>query len=154
MSLVESKLRDMGLELPPTPKPVASYLPAMRTGNLVFTAGQLPRADGKLLAEGKVGAEVTPEAAAAAAQVCALNAISAVKSVIGDLDKVTRVVKVVVFVASAPDFTGQPLVANGASEFFQEVFGDKGRHARSAVGAVSLPQNAAVEVEIIVEVAD
>lgn len=154
MSQVEARLRELGHELPPTPKPVASYVAAMRTGNLVFTAGQLPRADGKLVAEGKVGSDVNEEAATGAARICALNALAAIKSVVGDLDKVTRVVKVVVFVSSAPDFTGQPQVANGASEFLQEVFGSKGQHARSAVGAASLPQNAAVEVELIVEVKD
>jgi len=132
-------------------KPVAAYVPALRSGQLVFTAGQLPLRSGELLATGKVGAEVTPEEAFACAQQCALNAIAAVNAEVGDLSLVQRVVKVVVFVASAPDFTGQPQVANGASELFGNVFGDAGRHARSAVGVAALPLNAPVEVEVIVE---
>ena len=124
----------------------------MRSGDLVFTAGQLPRRDGELVATGKVGAEVTPEIAAEAAAACALNALAAIKGEIGDLSAIRRVVKVVVFVASAPDFTGQPGVANGASELLGKVFGDAGVHARSAVGVAVLPLDVPVEVELVVEV--
>ena len=127
-------------------------MPAVRTGNLVYTSGQLPRIDGELTHVGKVGAEVTPEQAKEAAQACALNAIAAVKAEIGDLGKVRRVVKVVGFVASTPDFTGQPGVVNGASELLGKVFGDAGVHARSAVGVAALPLDVPVEVEMIVEV--
>jgi enamine deaminase RidA (YjgF/YER057c/UK114 family) len=127
-------------------------VPTVRTGNLVFTAGQLPRRDGELVATGKVGAEVTPEVAAEAAAACALNALAAIKGEIGDLSAIRRVVKVVVFVASAPDFTGQPAVANGASELLGKVFGDAGTHARSAVGVAVLPLDVPVEVELVVEV--
>jgi enamine deaminase RidA (YjgF/YER057c/UK114 family) len=133
---------------------VAAYVPAVRSGHQVFTAGQLPMRDGALITTGKVGGEVTPEQAAECARQCALNAIAAVKSVIGDLEKVVRVVKVVAFVASTPDFTGQPGVANGASELLAAAFGDAGIHARSAVGVPVLPLDAPVEVEILVEVAD
>jgi enamine deaminase RidA (YjgF/YER057c/UK114 family) len=131
---------------------LAAYVPTVRTGNLVFTAGQLPRRDGELVATGKVGAEVTPEVAAEAAAACALNALAAIKGEIGDLAAIRRVVKVVVFVASAPDFTGQPAVANGASELLGKVFGDAGTHARSAVGVAVLPLDVPVEVELVVEV--
>ena len=133
--------------------PVAAYVPAIVTGNLVFTAGQLPFVDGKLAATGKVGAEVSADDAAKLARTCVLNALAAASSVIGSLDRVTRVVKVVGFVASAPDFTGQPGVMNGASELLGEIFGDAGRHARSAVGVAVLPLDAPVEVELIVEFA-
>jgi enamine deaminase RidA (YjgF/YER057c/UK114 family) len=133
---------------------VAVYTPAVRTGAYVYTSGQLPMVAGALAATGKVGAGVTPEEAKALAATCALNAIAAVKSVIGDLDKVVRVVKVVGFVASAPEFTGQPGVVNGASELLGTAFGDAGVHARSAVGVAVLPLDAPVEVEIVVEVAD
>jgi enamine deaminase RidA (YjgF/YER057c/UK114 family) len=138
--------------VPDVVTPVASYVPAVRTGNHVYTAGQLPMRDGKLTLTGKVGSEVSLEDAAAAAQQCALNAIAAVKSVVGDLSRVVRVVKAVVFVASAPDFTGQPQVANGASDLFGKAFGDAGQHARSAVGVLVLPLGAPVEVELVVEV--
>ncbi len=151
MSTPEQRLAELGLEIPEVATPVAAYVPALRSGQLVFTAGQLPLRSGELLATGKVGAEVTPEEAFACAQQCALNAIAAVNAEVGDLSLVQRVVKVVVFVASAPDFTGQPQVANGASELFGNVFGDAGRHARSAVGVAALPLNAPVEVEVIVE---
>ncbi len=141
----------MGLEVPEVAAPVATYVPAVRSGSQVFTSGQLPMRKGELLATGKVGGEVTPEEAYACAQQCALNAIAAVKAEIGDLSRVARVVKVVAFVASTPDFTGQPGVANGASELLGEVFGDAGVHARSAVGVPVLPLDAPVEVEILVE---
>lgn len=153
MSAVAARLAELGVELPPVAKPVAAYVPAVVTGNLVFTAGQLPFVDGKLLATGKVGADVTAEEAAVLARQCALNALAAADAAIGSLDRVTRIVKAVVFVASTPDFTGQPVVANGASEVFDEVFGDVGRHARSAVGVSVLPLDSPVEVEIIVEFA-
>jgi enamine deaminase RidA (YjgF/YER057c/UK114 family) len=133
-------------------KPVAVYVPAVRTGNYVFTSGQLPMRSGELMTTGKVGGEVTQEEAVACAQQCALNAIAAVKAEIGDLSLVKRIVKVVAFVASTPDFTGQPQVANGASELFGKVFGDAGVHARSAVGVPVLPLDSPVEVEILVEV--
>ncbi|WP_328955640.1 RidA family protein [Kitasatospora purpeofusca] len=152
MSKVEEKLAELGLTLPPVAAPVAAYVPAVRTGDFVFTSGQLPMVAGKLPSTGKVGAEVTPEEAKELAQICALNALAAVKSVIGDLDLVEQVVKVVGFVASAPDFTGQPGVINGTSELFGKVLGDAGVHARSAVGVTVLPLDAPVEVEIQVRV--
>jgi enamine deaminase RidA (YjgF/YER057c/UK114 family) len=133
---------------------VAAYVPALRDGNLVFTSGQLPMVDGKLVATGKVGADVSAEDAKGYAATCALNAIAAIKAELGDLDKVARVVKVVGFVASDPSFIGQPGVINGASELLAEAFGDKGVHARSAVGVAVLPLDAPVEVEVIVSVAD
>ncbi|MFB7673798.1 RidA family protein [Kitasatospora purpeofusca] len=152
MSRVEEKLAELGLTLPPVAAPVAAYVPALRTGDFVFTSGQLPMVAGKLPSTGKVGAEVTPEEAKELAQICALNALAAVKSVIGDLDLVEQVVKVVGFVASAPDFTGQPGVINGTSELLGKVLGDAGVHARSAVGVTVLPLDAPVEVEIQVRV--
>jgi enamine deaminase RidA (YjgF/YER057c/UK114 family) len=146
------RLADLGIELPPVAAPLAAYVPAVRTGSLVYTAGQLPLVDGELLASGKVGGEVDPEQAVALARTCALNALAAVHSLVG-LDAVVRVVKVVGFVASTPEFTGQPQVLNGASELLGQVFGDAGAHARSAVGVASLPRDAPVEVELIVECA-
>lgn len=148
---VEQKLQELGLELPAVATPAGAYVPAVISGNLVFTAGQIPLVDGKLMATGKVGAEITPEFAKEIAQRCALNAIAAVKGVLGDLSRVKRVVKVVGFVASVPEFTGQPGVLNGASELLGAVFGDAGLHARSAVGVAVLPLDAPVEVELIVE---
>ncbi len=152
MSAPEERLAELGLALPDVAAPVAAYTPAVRTGDLVWTSGQLPNVDGMLVATGKVGDAVDPEAAKGYAQTCALNALAAVKSLVGDLDKVRRVVKVVGFVASAPDFTGQPGVINGASDLLNQVFGDAGVHARSAVGVAVLPRDAPVEVEIVVEV--
>lgn len=149
---VERRLADLGLTLPEVAAPLASYVPAVRSGAHVFTAGQLPLSSGELVATGKVGGEVSAEEAQAAARQCALNALAAVKSVVGSLDAVRQVVKVTVFVASTPDFTGQPVVANGASELLGDVFGDAGRHARSAVGVPVLPIDAPVEVELVVEV--
>src|SRR5262245_56633303 len=146
------RLAELGIELPPVVPPVAAYVPAVRTGNLVYTAGQVPMQAGKLAGTGKVGGEVSPEAAKALARICALNALAAVHSLVG-IDSVTRVVKVVGFVASAPGFHGQPGVINGASQLLGEVFGDAGTHARSAVGVAELPLDSPVEVEIIVEVA-
>ena len=151
MSTPEERIAELGLTLPSDSPPLAAYVPAVRSGDLVFTAGQLPRRDGELVATGKVGAEVTPEVAAEAAAACALNALAAIKGEVGDLSAVRRVVKVVVFVASAPDFTGQPGVANGASELLGKVFGDAGVHARSAVGVAVLPLDVPVEVELVVE---
>ncbi|MFJ2862548.1 MULTISPECIES: RidA family protein [unclassified Kitasatospora] len=152
MSKVEAKLADLGLTLPPVAAPVAAYVPALRSGEFVFTSGQLPVVGGKLPSTGKVGAEVSPEEAKELAQTCALNALAAIKSVIGDLDQIERVVKVVGFVASAPDFTGQPAVINGASELLGKVLGEAGVHARSAVGVAVLPLDAPVEVELQVRV--
>ena len=152
MSTPEDRLTEMGLSVPEVPKPVASYIPALRTGNYVFTSGQLPMRTGTLIATGKVGGEVTTEEAVECARQCALNALAAVRAEIGELSLVKRIVKVGVFVASTPDFTGQPGVANGASELFGAAFGEAGRHARSAVGVPVLPLDAPVEVELIVEV--
>ncbi|MEU9498713.1 MULTISPECIES: RidA family protein [unclassified Streptomyces] len=154
MSAAEDKIAALGLKLPDVVPPLAVYQPAVRSGSYVFSSGQLPMVGGALPVTGKVGAEVSPERAQELAATCALNALAAVKSVIGDLDKIRRVVKVVGFVASAPDFTGQPGVLNGASELLGEILGDKGVHARSAVGVAVLPLDAPVEVEIQVEVAD
>jgi enamine deaminase RidA (YjgF/YER057c/UK114 family) len=152
MGAVEDRLADLGLSVPDVAKPVASYVPAVRAGSFVYTSGQLPMRSGELITTGKVGDQVSPEDAAACAQQCALNAIAAVKAELGDLDAVKRVVKVVCFVSSDPAFTGQPQVANGASDLLGKAFGDAGVHARSAVGVPVLPLDAPVEVEIIVEV--
>ncbi|MEU3570149.1 RidA family protein [Kitasatospora sp. NPDC036755] len=152
MSKAEEKLAALGLTLPPVAAPVAAYVPAVESGDLVFTSGQLPVVGGKLPTTGKVGAEVSPEEAKELAQICALNALAAVKSVIGDLDRIERVVKVVGFVAAAPDFIAVPGVVNGASELLGEVLGDAGVHARSAVGVAVLPLDSPVEVELVVRV--
>jgi enamine deaminase RidA (YjgF/YER057c/UK114 family) len=152
MGAVEDRLAALGHVVPDVAPPVAVYVPAVRTGNLVYTSGQLPLVRGALLATGKVGAQVTPEAAKEMAAQCALNAIAAIKALVGDLDTVVRVVKVVGFVASTADFTGQPGVINGASELLGAAFGEAGVHARSAVGVAALPLDAPVEVEVIVEV--
>jgi enamine deaminase RidA (YjgF/YER057c/UK114 family) len=146
-----ARLGQLGVALPEVVAPLAAYVPAVRTGNLVYTAGQLPMQAGKLARTGKVGADVSPEEAAALARICALNALAAVDSLVG-IDAITRVVKVVGFVASAPGFGEQPTVVNGASELLAEVFGERGAHARSAVGVAELPLGAPVEVELIVEV--
>jgi len=146
------RLAQLGLTLPPVPAPVAAYVPAVRTGKYVYTSGQVPMVDGALAATGQVGGEVDPDEAKQLARICALNALAAANSV-APLDSVRAVVKVVGFVASAPGFFGQPGVVNGASELLGDVFGGSG-HARSAVGVASLPLNAPVEVELIVEVAD
>ncbi|MFI6601770.1 RidA family protein [Nonomuraea sp. NPDC050536] len=148
----EEKLAELGLTLPEVVPPLAAYVPAVQTGTLVYTSGQVPMVEGKLVGSGKVGADVTPEDAQGHARICALNAIAALKAQVGELSRVNRIVKVVVFVASAPDFTGQPGVGNGASELLRDVFGDKGVHARSAVGVAALPLDASVEVELIAEV--
>ena len=143
---VTARLAELGIVIPPVAKPVASYVPATVTGNLVFTAGQLPFVDGSLPATGKVGAEVSPEDAKDFARIAVLNALAA-----ASVDRITRIVKLVVFVASAPDFSGQPAVANGASDTLVEIFGEPGLHARSAVGVAVLPLDAPVELELIVE---
>ena len=151
MSALEERLEALGLALPEVVAPLAAYQPAVISRNHVHTSGQLPMVKGELPVTGKVGAEVSPEQAKELAATCALNALAAVKSVVGDLDRIARVVKVVGFVASASDFTGQPGVVNGASELLGEVLGDAGIHARSAVGVAVLPLDAPVEVEMLVE---
>lgn len=151
MTTPEERLAELGLSVPDVVPPVAAYVPAVRSGAHVFTAGQIPMRDGTLVATGKVGDTATPEQATEAAQQCALNALAAIRSVTGTLENL-RIVKVVVFVASAPEFTGQPAVANGASELLGQVFGDLGVHARSAVGVAALPLDATVEVEVVAEV--
>lgn len=154
MSGVDARLAELGITLPEVATPAGAYVPAVRSGPYVFTAGQVPLVEGKLPLTGKVGAEVTPEEAKDLARTCALNALAAVGSAAGGLERVVRVVKVTGFVASAPDFTGQPGVINGASELLGEVLGERGVHARSAVGVAVLPMDAPVEVEIQVELAD
>ena len=149
----EERLAELGIQLPAAPPPAAAYVPTVQAGNLLFTAGQVSVRDGKLLAEGRVGAEVDMETAVACARQCAINVMAQAKAALGDLSRVQRVVKLTVFVASDPSFTQQHLVANGASELFGEVFGEAGKHARSAVGAPALPTNSPVEVEAIFDVA-
>ncbi|PWN01867.1 LysR family transcriptional regulator [Nocardioides silvaticus] len=151
MSTPEERLAELGLTVPEVVPPVAAYLPAVRSGTYVYTAGQLPMRDGALMATGKVGAGVTAEEATACAEQCALNAIAAIRSVVDDLSAV-RIVRVGAFVASDPSFTGQPGVANGASDLFGKVFGDNGVHARSAVGVPVLPLDAPVEVDVVAEI--
>jgi enamine deaminase RidA (YjgF/YER057c/UK114 family) len=153
MSAAEERLAGLGLTLPPVATPVAAYVPAVRTGNYVYTSGQLPTVNGKLLATGKVGDGVSPEDAAKLARTCALNALAAAAQAAGGLGSIKRIVKVLGFVASAPGFTGQAQVVNGASELLIEVLGDAGRHARSAVGMAVLPLDSPVEVELIAEIA-
>lgn len=153
MPLIDERLAELGFEIPELVKPVAAYVPAVISGNLLYTAGQLPFVGGVLMTTGKVGAEVDAETAKALAAICVLNGLAAAQSVIGSLDRITRVVKVVGFVASDPDFTGQPDVINGASELLGQIFGDAGAHARSAVGVAVLPRNSAVEVEFLFEFA-
>src|SRR5262249_27916846 len=148
-----ARLSELGIELPPVVKPVAAYVPAVQTGNLVYTAGQVPMRAGSLAQAGHVGGDVTPEEGKAMARICALNALAAVDGLVG-IDSVVKVVKVVGFVASAPGFNGQPGVINGASELLGEVFGEDGKHARSAIGVAELPLNAPVEVEMIAELRD
>jgi enamine deaminase RidA (YjgF/YER057c/UK114 family) len=152
VSTPEQRLAELGLSVPDVAKPIAAYVPALRSGNHVFTSGQLPMRDGELMLTGKVGGEVTQEEAVECGRQCALNALAAVRAEVGELSAVKRIVKVVAFVASTPDFTGQPLVANGVSELLGEVFGEAGRHARSAVGVNVLPLDSPVEVELVVEV--
>lgn len=153
MSKLDDRLAELGLTVPTTSKPVAAYIPAVASGNLVYTSGQLPMVDGALPMTGKVGAEVDADAAKQLARTCVLNGLAAARSAIGSLDRITRVVKVVGFVASDPAFTGQPGVINGASELLAEIFGESGQHARSAVGVAVLPLDAPVEVEFVFEFA-
>lgn len=154
MGQIEKRLEELGIVLPPAPSPMANYVSVQRSGNMLYFSGCGPM-DGKTpLYQGRVGIELTEEQGYAAARASAINLISQLKHAVGDLDKVKRFVKVLAFVASAPDFTGQPAVMNGASDVFVEVFGEKGKHARSAVGAYVLPFNIPVEIEMIVEVED
>ena len=141
-----------GFEIPNVVAPIAAYIPAKKTGNLVFTAGQLPMVNGELISKGLLGQDVEIEDAKNAARICTLNALAAIKGVIGDLDRIKQVVRVVGYVASIPTFTQQPAIVNGASELLLEIFGEKGKHARSAVGMAVLPLNASVEIELTVEV--
>ncbi len=150
---IEQELEKLGFTLP-TPKPLAAYVPAVRTGNLVYTAGQGPNVDGKPKFHGKLGRELTEQQGYEAAQICIVNCLACVKSVIGDLDKIERVVKLLGFVASVDGFTRQPWVVNGASELLIKLFGDRGQHARSAIGTNQLPQDIPVEIEMIVQVRD
>jgi enamine deaminase RidA (YjgF/YER057c/UK114 family) len=152
MSLIEIKIEGLGLKLPDVPKPVAAYIPAKQSGNLVFTAGQLPMVNGELISKGLLGQDVEIDEANKAARICTLNALAAIKGVIGDLDRIKQIVRVVGYVASVPTFTQQPAVVNGASELLLEIFGENGKHARSAVGMAVLPLNASVEIELTVEV--
>ncbi|AFN75529.1 Endoribonuclease L-PSP [Melioribacter roseus P3M-2] len=153
--MIEEKIKELtGYELPAAAKPLAAYVPARIAGNMIFTAGQLPTIDGKLIAEGKVDAEVTVEKAAECARIAALNCLSVIKAEIGSLEKIKKIVKLTVFVNSSDNFTGQPKVANGASDFLINLFGDKGKHARSAVGVNELPINAPVEIEMIAEISE
>ena len=151
MSQIEKKLEEMGLRIPAVAKPVAAYVPGVREGDIVYTSGQLPSIDGKPAYTGHVGAECPAEDAYEAAKICALNALAVVKDLAGDLDAVEKIIKVTGFVSSAPGFNGQPGVVNGASELLAKVFGDKGAHARSAVGVSELPLNVPCEVEMIVK---
>lgn len=148
----EKKLQGLGLSLPQAPKPVASYLPLTRTGNLLFLSGMLPFVEGRLISSGKVGERVTLEAGIAATRIALLNGLAVIKAEVGSLDEIKKIVRIAVYVASSPEFTQQPLVANGASDLLVEVFGPLGRHARLALGMVSLPLDAPVELEMIVEV--
>jgi enamine deaminase RidA (YjgF/YER057c/UK114 family) len=154
MGKVESKLSELKLSLPDAPKPVAAYIPAKQTGNLVFTAGQLPMVNGELISKGLLGQDVEIDEANKAARICTLNALAAIKGVIGDLDRIKQIVRVVGYVASVPTFTQQPAVINGSSELLLEIFGENGKHARSAVGMAVLPLNASVEIELTIEVID
>jgi enamine deaminase RidA (YjgF/YER057c/UK114 family) len=149
---IESRIKEIGFSLPDAPKPVAAYVPAKQTGKLVFTAGQLPMVNGELISKGLLGQEVEIDEANKAARICTLNALAAIKGVIGDLDRIKQIVRVVGYVASVPTFTQQPAVVNGASELLLEIFGENGKHARSAVGMAVLPLNASVEIELTVEV--
>ena len=152
MGKVESRISELNILLPEAAKPVAAYIPAKQTGKLVFTAGQLPMVNGELISKGLLGQDVEIDEANKAARICTLNALAAIKGVIGDLDRIKQIVRVVGYVASVPTFTQQPAVVNGASELLLEIFGENGKHARSAVGMAVLPLNASVEIELTVEV--
>jgi enamine deaminase RidA (YjgF/YER057c/UK114 family) len=150
--MIKNRLMELSIEIPDSPKPVAAYIPAKQTGNLVFTAGQLPMVNGELISMGLLGQDVEIDEANKAARICTLNALAAIKGVIGDLDRIKQIVRVVGYVASVPTFTQQPAVVNGASELLLEIFGENGKHARSAVGMAVLPLNASVEIELTVEI--
>lgn len=150
--MIDEKIKELGFELPEVAKPLAAYIPAKQVGNLVMTSGQVPLVKGVINYAGKVGSDLSEEEGQKAAQICALNCLAAIKGVIGNLDKIVEVVKLTAFVASAENFTAQPKVANGASELIGEIFGEAGKHVRSAVGVTSLPLNAAVEIEMIVRI--
>lgn len=150
--MFEEKIKEMGLEVPVAPKPLAAYIPAIKENDMVYTAGQLPMSNGQLICKGKLGKEVSEEEGIKAAQQCALNCLSAIKSVTGTLEEIEQIIKVTVFVNSSAGFTAQPKIANGASEFFVKIFGDKGKHVRSAVGVCELPLDAPVEVEVIAKI--
>ena len=150
--MIEEKINQMGIEIPEAAKPLAAYIPALKVGNLIMTSGQVPVSNGVIKFQGKLGKDLSEDEGKEAAKLCAINCLSAVKSLIGNLDKIKRVVKLTVFVNSSTGFTAQPKVANGASEFIVEVFGDIGKHVRSAVGVNELPLNSAVEIEMVVEV--
>jgi enamine deaminase RidA (YjgF/YER057c/UK114 family) len=152
--MIEDTIKELGLLLPEPPKPLAAYVPAVRIADLVFTSGQLPTENGVLKIKGKVGAQVSEEDGMKAAEICALNCLSVIKGVTGSLDKIEQVVKITAFVNSADYFTGQPKIANGASELIVKIFGDKGKHARSAVGVSELPLDASIEIEMIVKLKD
>jgi len=153
MNSIAARLNELGITLPEAPKPVAAYVPAVRTGNLIMVSGQIPMRDGKLLATGAVPSQVTPDDAKAAARQCAINAMAVLSSMLGgSLDRVRRIVRIGVWVCSDAAFTGQPAVANGASELLVDVFGERGRHARAAVGSIALPLGAAVEMDMVAEV--
>jgi enamine deaminase RidA (YjgF/YER057c/UK114 family) len=152
MSRVEDRIKSLGLVLPEVPAPLAAYIPAKKTGQVIFTAGQLPLLKGELICKGLLGQDVDIEQAYQAARICTLNALAAIKGVVKDLDQIVQVVRVVGYVASTSTFTQQPAIVNGASELLLEIFGEVGKHARSAVGVASLPLNASVEIELTVEV--
>jgi len=152
LNKIDERLIELNLVLPVTPKPVAAYIPAKLSGNLIFTSGQLPMVDGRLISVGLLGQDVEMEEANKAARICTLNALAAIKELIGDLDRIKQIVRVVGYVASAPTFTQHPAVVNGASELLLEIFGENGKHARSAVGMAVLPLNASVEIELTVEI--
>ena len=150
--MIEDKIKELGFNLPGAPKPVAAYIPAHRVNNLIFTAGQIPSIAGELMFKGKIDKELNLVEGQRAAEICVLNCLAAVKGILGDLDSIERIVKLTVFVNSSEGFTDQPKVANGASELLIKIFGEKGKHARSAVGVIALPLNAAVEIEMICEI--
>jgi len=150
--MIEEKLSKLGIEIPEAPKPLASYIPVIKSGNLLFTAGQIPMKNGELKFKGKIGKEINLENGILAAEICTINCLSVIKSLVGNLDNIKKIVKVTVFVNSADGFTDQPKVANGASDLLVNVFGENGKHVRSAVGVNELPIDSAVEVEMIVEV--
>jgi enamine deaminase RidA (YjgF/YER057c/UK114 family) len=150
--MFENRLKELGIEIPEAPKPLAAYVPAVRSGNLIYTSGQLPLINGELKYTGAVGKDISEEDAKKAAEICALNCLGAIKSILTTLDKIEQIIKLTVFVNSAEGFQNQPVVANGASEIIGKIFSDNGLHARSAVGVNNLPKNASVEVEMIVRV--